>query len=275
MATVSKLLLPPPALTSCIAVGVFRDTRPARLSDPDRMNYFPASPLFTVTKILSGQILVSDGIGGLETLRSGRVMRDLDVLGPQSSPTVSWCPGAVAAFTVGFFPDAWSTLAAAEESDALPTKLLPVFATLDRQENPHAAWNAFCEALAPIWSDCNGAHGQNAAANLTDWLRHLMTRLAVSSSGRSVRSVERRLRSWTGQNRQALSFYSKIEELHALSIKTPNASPAELAFDAGFADQSHMGRAVKRATGFSPSALNARIDKDEAFWCYRLMGERF
>ncbi len=50
---------------------------------------------------------------------------------------------------------------------------------------------------------------------------------------------------------------------------------SEIAIDAGYADQSHMGRAVRRATGFSPARLNRAIENEEAFWCYRLFGERF
>jgi hypothetical protein len=36
-----------------------------------------------------------------------------------------------------------------------------------------------------------------------------------------------------------------------------------------------MGRAVKRATGFSPGQINRLIATEEPFWCYRLLGERF
>ena len=45
--------------------------------------------------------------------------------------------------------------------------------------------------------------------------------------------------------------------------------------EGGFADQSHMGRAVRRATGFSPARLNRMIESEESFWCYRLLGQRF
>jgi len=60
-----------------------------------------------------------------------------------------------------------------------------------------------------------------------------------------------------------------------LILAEPTATPAELAAEAGFADQSHLGRALKRATGFSPVSLNRKIATEEPFWCYRLLGERF
>jgi len=43
--------------------------------------------------------------------------------------------------------------------------------------------------------------------------------------------------------------------------------------DAGFADQSHMGREVRRVTGLAPGRLDDLIASDEAFWFYRLIGE--
>jgi AraC-like DNA-binding protein len=52
-------------------------------------------------------------------------------------------------------------------------------------------------------------------------------------------------------------------------------SLAQLAADAGFADQSHMTRHVRRETGFTPEQLRELIETDETFWCYRLVAERF
>jgi AraC-like DNA-binding protein len=66
-----------------------------------------------------------------------------------------------------------------------------------------------------------------------------------------------------------------VEEVHRLVNADPTTKPAELAAEAGFSDQSHMGRALKRATGFAPVQLNEKIATEEAFWCYRLLGERF
>ena len=60
-----------------------------------------------------------------------------------------------------------------------------------------------------------------------------------------------------------------------LAVHNADTDLASLATDAGYSDQSHMGRAVRGATGFSPAQLNRHIETEEAFWCYRLIGERF
>ena len=109
---------------------------------------------------------------------------------------------------------------------------------------------------------------------MTYWLS-IATAASLSGPGRSLRAAERRLRRWTGQSRQTVNLFSRIEEVHALAARDPDAAGAEIAAKAGFSDQSHMGRAVKRVTGFPPGHLNRRIAQDEAFWCYRLLGERF
>jgi hypothetical protein len=53
---------------------------------------------------------------------------------------------------------------------------------------------------------------------------------------------------------------------------TPLAAPEKYA---GYADQSHIGHAVRRGTGFSLAQLNRYINAKEALWCYRILGERF
>jgi hypothetical protein len=139
-------------------------------------------------------------------------------------------------------------------------------------------WADFTKALIPLWEEARatqGLAGWSGSLRLNDWSRSILARAALAGPGRSLRAFERRLKRWTQQSKQSLKFYSDIENLHQLSTEKSNTTLAEMAFDAGYADQSHMGRAVRRATGFSPAQLNRRIEKDEAFWCYRLLGERF
>lgn len=97
----------------------------------------------------------------------------------------------------------------------------------------------------------------------------------MSGPGKTARAMQRRLKRWSGQSRRSLEFFAQIEEMHKLAIYQDTPKPAELALDAGYSDQSHMGRMLRKATGFSPVRLNERVQSEEAFWCYRLLGERF
>jgi AraC-like DNA-binding protein len=83
------------------------------------------------------------------------------------------------------------------------------------------------------------------------------------------------LKRLSGHSRRTLEFHSSFENLHQVSRRHAVEPLAEIATEAGYSDQSHMGRTVRRATGFLPAYLNRAIETQEAFWCYRLLGERF
>lgn len=278
MPTISEFLLPPPSLAGCVTIGIWRDTRGEDLAEQDRLNYFPASPIFALTCVLEGQLHLSTEFAGLDTLCQSPPIPELSVQAPQNSPVVSWSPGPVAALTIGFYPHAWRCLTAHTQEGAVPDHLHHALAALDRASNISEGWEEFTKNLLPIWRKMRG---QTPLANwagshrVTDWVRYLGVQVAAQSQGKSARTIERVLRRWAGQSQQSLAFYAKIEALHQLRTGSPQATLAEMASDAEFSDQSHMGRALKRATGFSPARLNALVDHEEAFWCYRLLGTRF
>lgn len=276
MRVLSQLILPPTALASCIAGCIVRDTRMADLAEADRVNYFPASPLFTATLTLAGQIHVAEEIIPLDELRGLQPAPKHLFATPRTCPHISWSPGPLLAVTIAFFPDAWKRLGG--HLDGTPPEALRRVLSQLEAEPTNCAWPEFWQAMSELWAN-RDASNQLAdwagSDRLKDWTIHLMGQLAKTGAGRSLRSAQRRLQSWTGHNRQTLEFFAKVEEVHRLVSEAPNNTPVDLAADAGFADQSHMGRALKRATGFSPMDLNQKIATEEPFWCYRLLGERF
>lgn len=278
MSRAKSLLLPPPkGLSSCFAVGIFRDTRGVQLSDLERFNYFPAAPLVAATLVIDGELRFVQQ-AGLEQAQKARPLPRMSVTAPQDQPTISWSPGPVAALTIGFYPDAWSQLGYGFDSAASPVPLASALSSFDGSVDPQAEWVSFCDQFSTVWQaarEMGKGSDWIGSDRVSDWSRYLMTRLSTRTTGHSVRTVERHLKRITGQTRQSLSFYAAIEDLHHRRVKAPNAALADIANDAGYSDQSHMGRAVRRATGFSPAKLNQMIETDEAFWCYRLLGERF
>lgn len=276
MASNCQLILPPRSLSSCIAGCIVRDTRNVQLSDADRVNYFPASPLYSVSMFFEGQLHLAEGILPLEHLKQQPVAPRTLFLPPQSKPQMSWSAGPVLAATVTFFPDAWQQLGGtldAEPSTRIKHALSPLAVP-----PLEAAWPKFWQEMAHSWVGTKGngePFDRTAPDMLKDWMYHLTIQLAQTGAGRSLRSMQRRLQRRTGLSKQTLDFFAKLEDVHRLISQDPQSTPAEVAADAGFADQSHMGRALKRATGFSPVTLNQKIASEEPFWCYRLLGERF
>lgn len=268
----SLLLMPPQELTGCLFAAIVRDTRGVELGDHDRLNHFPASPLVSVTCVMEGEIRLVPPGSRVADAKAAPSLPRVSVTPPQDTPTVSWSPGPVRAIAVGVYPDAWARFA---DGNDIPALLERAFANARDIE---AGWSRFCADLAPIW---NGARGTGAlpgwtgVPQLADWSRALVARAALAGPGRSLRTLERRLRRWSGQTRRSLAFYAAFDDLHRLSVREMGTPLAQLALEAGYADQSHLGRAVRRATGFSPARLNRLIETEEAFWCYRLLGERF
>jgi AraC-like DNA-binding protein len=276
MSSVSRFILPPKELASCIVGCIFRDTRAANLSDEDRLNYFPASPFFSASLMLSGELHAADTLVSLQHLKCTPVAPSHIYAQPKSAPHVSWSPGPIAGLTVAIFPDAWHCLGGG--FDGTPPDCLPRALAHFERNDLEAAWPRFWDEMTQAWSAAQRADRfarWSGSDRIRHWTYHLMRKAAQTGTGRSLRSIQRRVRRWTGHDMRTLNFFAQIEHLHQLAAKGPDAPPVELAAEAGYSDQSHMGRALKRATGFSPVALNQRIAEDEAFWCYRLLGERF
>lgn len=274
----STLLLPPRPLANCLFAAIFRDTRGADLGDAERLNHFPASPLYSITCVIEGDLRIVEQVRGIEMARVTPLMPRLWVTPPQETPVTSWSPGPILAISLGIYPDAWAKLAAQYGEQHIAGMFEHAFGEADCSHARKACWAQFCGTLAPLWHAVRGDSDfpeRNRVARLADWSRELLVRAAMAGPGRSLRSIERRLKRWSGQTRQSLDFYAAFESLHQLSVQTEETPLAALASEAGYADQSHMGRAIRRATGFSPAQLNRRIESEEAFWCYRLLGERF
>lgn len=272
----SFLFFPPPSLSGCLFGGIYRDTRGAALSQADRINHFPASPMVSVTLVVSGDLRLLDAPfpGTPEPYESLPSLPRIFVFGPTDHPISSWAPGPVLALTLGIYYDAWLQIGGNPDCINAPDSIVSALEHFAAQEDPDAGWNALCTAFGPVWTS-QRPHGWNGIQGVADWARTVTTRAALSGSGRSLRSFERRLKRASGQTQRALTFYSSIEKLHKLSRQSAGTPLADVAIDAGYSDQSHMGRAVRRATGFSPALLNRAIETEEPFWCYRLLGQRF
>ncbi|MFK7752700.1 MAG: helix-turn-helix domain-containing protein [Sedimentitalea sp.] len=271
MRPVSTLLRPGAALGGCLLAGIFRDTRGANLSEADRVNHFPASPMVSVTLTLAGTLRALPTPTDWHAVKAAPQLARLSVMGPQNTPISSWSDGDMAALTVGMYFDAWVQLGGDAAYDHVPDPIAQAFAAFEAAPDSDAGWRAFCAQIATVWAP----HRRSPAASVQDWARKMAAGAALSGTGRSLRAFERRLKRLSGQSKRTLDFYGAFENLHRVSRENAQTPLAAIAHEAGFADQSHMGRMVRRATGFSPAQLNRAIDTQEPFWCYRLLGERF
>lgn len=278
--TAAFMHIPSHALSACVLAGVERDTRGCMLDDAERFNYYPATPMAVISWIFEGTLhLVEEREAGTR-VTLGPALPRLVFSGPQRRPSASWSPGAVHALSVGFYPEALCRLIGRPMDAYLDQHL-----SLETVAPPHllqacqaifdvgdAETFAILEAhFQPLW---RGPGRANPTPYLGDWVRSLATRAAHSTAGRSLRQLQRRIRGWTGQSYRDLQLFIRVEEAFIRSIEAHDSGAPDLAAiaaDAGFADQSHMGREIRRVTGMSPAHFGECLTNDEAFWYYRLI----
>jgi len=205
------------------------------------------------------------------------------VSGPYPGPIVSWSPGPIVAMTVGFYPEAWRALTGLDAEalrglekplDAtLSRELLPLFLAVAAASDCEQGFLRLQDGLEPLWRD--SIPRRLGPPWLEDWARGLASRAALSGPGKSARQIQRRIKAWTGQSQRDLQVLARVEAVFARTHAAGEVSLSALAAEMGYADQSHMGREVRRVTGHSPAQIRRLIDTDERFWCYRLLGERF
>ena len=265
----AKLMFPRAGLRGLIALAVVRDTRGAALTNAERFSFFPASPFCAVSHVLAGELYlvgakernVPRPHGGVfpfgseprtrDELESGSGADDVDLPVPER---VERRVGA--------------------GSEANHRRLRPVGGCLSRdlaRQFDEAAQAGDCEsvfartedALEPRWRE-NRAGGFSPPW-LTDWLRGLAIQAAFSGPGKSARQIQRRIKTWTGKTQRDWQTHARLEQAFARGVNATQGSIAELAVDAGYSDQSHMGREIKRLTGYSPARLMKLINSDERF----------
>lgn len=286
-ATVARFSMPSLPMGGCIFAAIERDTRGTLLSDAQRFNYYPATPLALISWVFEGDLHMVERVHGEPGCqRLGPPLPRLVFSGPQREPCTSWSPAAVHALSVAFYPDALAQLigqplepyfdATLPAADVLGADLLAACEGVFERPAGTPPTLADVEAcLLPFWA---GRHARSAAPWLGDWLRTLAVRAAYSKSGTSARQLQLRVKSWAGQSYRDLQLYARVEAAFAQSSATHREEAdnlAELAYSAGFADQSHMGRDVRRITGVSPGRFRQLIDGEESFWFYRLIEGQF
>lgn len=277
----ARLYLPDPAVGQYLAMAVERDTRGLALTAAERFNYYPASLFPTLSWAWQGELQMVEDVGESQP-QMGAALPGMLFSGPYSRPSASWSAGPVHALMVGLYPEFVTQL--------LGIQLEPYFdrvIPLEQLRDAMPAW---------FWQLCQQVHQQPEQAfaclqqqlqqqldadqaslpprTLSGWLRAMLLRASFSQAGSSLRQWQRHIKQLTGQSQRDLQLYEKTEQ--AFSQFARQATPAGtewamLAADSGFADQSHLGREVRRITGFSPKRLQQMMAEDESFWFYRLL----
>ena len=282
-----ELWLPRATLAACVRGTMVRSTVGHALSDAERINRFPATPLCSLSWWFEGRS---------ERLLPPRpdTMADLDsprepipgrwvLAGPQTRPSTSYCAEPTHAMMVMFMPDALYQLTGVEPEaltdrmvdaqTALSPDWLAMCEAVQRQSDNAARMECLEDFLEPRWQACRPV-ALLQTQRYGDWVMHLAQRAAMSAPGRSLRQLERRIKRWAGLPLRELRGFGKAEQAFFDTVAADAADGsvkwADVAAGAGFSDQSHLCRVTRRITGYAPQALYEGMYGSEAFWVYRL-----
>ncbi len=280
----NRLWLPRPELLSCVRCFISRNTTTVTLAEEDRYSHYPATPLCSISWWWTGSAhYLEPGAPALCTTTRKPAPAQVVVAGPHTHPTISHNPGPAHGVMVVLMPDALEALTGLSPKSLinstvsahqhLPPSWLAMLDEVLGCEGEHAATQMIERFLLHRWPSLAATTGYPSPnLRLRHWLQHMSYRAWHSEQGRSWRQMQRRMQDWTGQSHRDLHVLAKAESAF-LDLVAKHPTPmnwANAATEAGYADQSHMGRVAKRLTGFSPETLRQKMASEEAFWLYRL-----
>ncbi|MDN3543166.1 MAG: helix-turn-helix domain-containing protein [Roseateles asaccharophilus] len=275
---IARLIAPSLALSGCLYASMWRDTLAAgALTDEQRSSHFPATPYCGMTWVLDG-----DGVQVLDDGSERRLPGRALVGGPRSRPAQFRSDAGTRCFMVAWLPDALHALTGLDLAslvdgcESIESVLGPEWQTLSASllaaPDEHACQARLEAFLLPRWRAL--AQSQTAPPRrYRDWMENLALKAVAGGHGESLRQVERRIKRWSGQSLRALRSISRAEAAFHQARGDLEAGAvlwSALAQDAGYADQAHLCREIRRVSGFSPEELRRRIFSHEAFWAYRV-----
>jgi AraC-like DNA-binding protein len=291
--TISEFVLPRPALADCIIGMVVRDTRGCALDQTQRFNFYPRLPIACVGFTFVGDVHLIDQLDLMERRWTGTKLPSFLFSGAHLRPTITWSPGEAYWVAILFFPDALSAMTGLDLSsfagrfvpaeEALRQPMLEAcrnFFDAVPREGLERSLSVLQDKIEIVWAGVRPA-GARARVNLpvglaAEWIRSLVHRATATGSGRSIRQIQRRIKSWTGFGERDLHGFSHMEQLNLKMLEATRKGDvdwAALAAASGFADQAHMIRRTKQQTGFTPEQLRESRTHHEAFWYYRLFDQ--
>lgn len=276
---------PRPSVAQHIFAGFARDTRARELAPNDRFNFYPAFPFCVLTLFFEGTGFKLNGPAAQTNLQGLTPLPRIYLSGPQTRSSVIWNPSSAVSLSVGLYPATFAALSRCDVSSlvdqtvplsGIPSdEIVDTFARALSAGKPRAAFDLLQDYIERCQQTGRLSH-DDLGRSVQNWVHGIEGKASGVAISLSARQAERRIKKWTGHSRRKLQFYRRAERLLEQTLARGRAKPqwSAITYDAGFSDQSHMIRDMRRLTGFSPKSLFGRLE-EEPFWCYRLFGAHF
>jgi hypothetical protein len=168
------------------------------LTDAQRFNHYPATPLPMVSWIFEGDLhMVAEPLSPSAPPVLARALPRGVLSGPHRKPSVSRSPGPVHALSVAFYPQALPRLPGIGVEPFLdkivPLKAVASGALVDALVDIGKAcarepFDQLEAALMPVWQ---GMHDGQALPTMRGWVQSMAMRAAFSRPGASLRRAQR------------------------------------------------------------------------------------
>src|SRR5262245_51310513 len=265
---------PHAALEACVRGIVVRHVKVPAHSE--YLSHFPATASCSLSWFLEGSaVRMCDE----QSVHARIVFR-----GPQTRPVVVRHRGSLHMFILLLAADALWWLTGVSANRHL-NRIGPIEAALDDSWQGMALDVLYASTdedrvkriemfLKPRW---RAARSKNRAASWGpaqrhgEWSRGTSSRARIFSKGRCRRQLERQIRTMTGWSARALRGLARAEDALLLAARSrqPRVNWAGIAAEAGYADQSHLCRELRRYTGLSPQQLWRCVPHEEDLWVYK------
>jgi AraC-like DNA-binding protein len=245
------------------------------------INRFPAHAYCSLTWFFEDAPVV---VVPADDAWAGRQLPRVLFSGPRSQPLVTRHTGRMRALTLALYPQAVHALTGlpiAEHIDRFtPLDELPLPEPWQALSHRVLAADGDDERIAlieqflePRWQACAPAAGAQADG-ADDWVRRFNAQMLALAADRSDRHLDRRIKDFAGQPLRRLRRLQRLERSFLAAraqLQAGTLSWADIAADAGFADQAHLSREMREITGDSPRDWARRlVDDDEGYWAYRI-----
>ncbi len=267
---------------------VSRDMRDVILSEAQRLSHFPASSFICLSwhdDIAVGMLERQD-----KEILWTRFDQDVVISGSQSKPTVYWSThngrGGMMYFTINAAKELFNIdVTTIQDRSVCARQLLgaswfAMFDQLVEARDDRTMLEVIKHHISSRWDNMH--HTSNPAQSLQyagrKWVGRLALQAKLWHDSRSLRQVQRSIKAMSGRSLREWQLLVSTEKVFFdVAQDDPkvlnNLDWAALALDAGFSDQAHLTRTVKRITGFPPAEFARRFVEDESFWIYRLWNQ--
>jgi AraC-like DNA-binding protein len=243
--------------------------------ESEHLSRFPATTSCSLSWFLTGSA-VRPGVE--QPVLERTVFR-----GPHTQPVVARHRGPLHMFILLLAPDALCQMTAIRV-DRFLNCICPLTAALDESWQAMALNVLHARSdedrvklvemfLEPRWRAERSSNrvSWGPAKRQGEWSRAAISRVHKFAEGRRKRQLERRIRTMTGWSARGLKNLARVEDalLMAARATQPRVHWASIAAEAGYADQSHLCRELRRYTGLSPHQLWLHLQNEQALWVYK------